>query len=605
MATRLGCAFLTLILLTSTLTGCFGFDDELQEEPEYEHWLPDVEDRSNKFYQDDDVFSRVSWNGSFGVDTVRSIYVPVPAITASDGGAGVTGGAEVHMGLWLPVIEGCDMDATELPEECRVPAIAEIGPYYDDGDVDALTPADRLGRFLIENFVPHGFGVAQVSVFGTGESNHCMDLMGLDEQEGIHAAVEFLGDAPFSNGNVGVIGKSYDGSTPWEAAAMGSDHLKTIVPMSGLIGVHDLMWRNGSMEARGAIMHNGVYGSFGLDGDLEDAQNACEGYFEGYYAGVGAYLTGDNLAWTGSDYWEERHFLTRALQNYNGSVYIIHGLQDWNVDPHMAFPVHNTLLEAGFDVKGLYGQWGHDYPDRRSGHEGLNSGRGAEAFPYTLRWDWADDMLEWFNFYLKDKGPQPRLIAEVQDNMGGWRVEPNYPPPDQEWIYFDMDSCSIGGSNTITATSSLIVECPEFDAETRIVGTPTFHVEATISLFASSGHLFVEMVQASNGMHLGHAVMDLRFHEGGGDGEILTPGETVIAKMEFFGMDVIIPSGDAINLIITQTGEDYVPSPVSTMPVTLSLDSSSLLGLSTTNRDCTDLFLPPMHPPYPQCSFEV
>ena len=605
MATRLGCAFLTLILLTSTLTGCFGFDDELQEEPEYEHWLPDVEDRSNKFYQDDDVFSRVSWNGSFGVDTVRSIYVPVPAITASDGGAGVTGGAEVHMGLWLPVIEGCDMDATELPEECRVPVIAEIGPYYDDGDVDALTPADRLGRFLIENFVPHGFGVAQVSVFGTGESNHCMDLMGLDEQEGIHAAVEFLGDAPFSNGNVGVIGKSYDGSTPWEAAAMGSDHLKTIVPMSGLIGVHDLMWRNGSMEARGAIMHNGVYGSFGLDGDLEDAQNACEGYFEGYYAGVGAYLTGDNLAWTGSDYWEERHFLTRALQNYNGSVYIIHGLQDWNVDPHMAFPVHNTLLEAGFDVKGLYGQWGHDYPDRRSGHEGLNSGRGAEAFPYTLRWDWADDMLEWFNFYLKDKGPQPRLIAEVQDNMGGWRVEPNYPPPDQEWIYFDMDSCSIGGSNTITATSSLIVECPEFDAETRIVGTPTFHVEATISLFASSGHLFVEMVQASNGMHLGHAVMDLRFHEGGGDGEILTPGETVIAKMEFFGMDVIIPSGDAINLIITQTGEDYVPSPVSTMPVTLSLDSSSLLGLSTTNRDCTDLFLPPMHPPYPQCSFEV
>ena len=38
---------------------------------------------------------------------------------------------------------------------------------------------------------------------------------------------------------------------------MGSEYLKTIVPMSGLIGVQDLMWRNGSMEARGAIMHNG------------------------------------------------------------------------------------------------------------------------------------------------------------------------------------------------------------------------------------------------------------------------------------------------------------------------------------------------------------
>ena len=52
---------------------------------------------------------------------------------------------------------------------------------------------------------------------------------------------------------------------------------------------------------------------------------------------------------------------------------------------------HITLekSDAGFDVKGLYGQWGHDYPDRVSGHSGLSSGRGAEAYPYTLRWDWA------------------------------------------------------------------------------------------------------------------------------------------------------------------------------------------------------------------------
>ena len=595
-----------LLLLAPVFSGCMGDGSTESMDVEEEHWLPRVEDRSNLIYRDDDVFSRVSSNGSYPIDTVRSIFVPVPEITVSDGGAGALGGAEVHLGLWLPIIEGCDMDSSEVPQDCRVPIITEIGPYYDDGDVDALTPADRLGRFLIENFVPHGFGVAQVSVFGTGESNHCMDLMGLDEQLGIHAAVEYLGKAPFSNGNVGAIGKSYDGSTPWEAAAMGSPHLKTIVPMSGLIGMHDLMWRNGSMEARGAIMHNGVYGSFGLDGNLEDAQNACEGYMEGYYAGVGAYLTGDNLAWIGSDYWVERHFLTRAIQNYNGSVYIIHGLQDWNVDPHMAFPVHNMMIDAGFEVKGLYGQWGHDYPDRRSGHENLNSGRGAEAFPYTLRWDWADDLLEWFNFYLMDKGPQPRLIAEIQDNMGGWRVETSYPPDDIHWIDMDMDYCSIiGGSDTITTTSSLTVECPEFEEETRIVGTPTFHVEATISQLSTSGHLFVEMVQSSNGMHLGHAVMDLRFHDGGKDGEVLSPGSTVIAKMEFFGMDVIVPEGDGIQLILSQTGEDYIPSPISMMPVSVSMGVGSILSLSSVVRDCSQLFLPPMQSEYPFCTVET
>ncbi len=592
--------FLVFLFFISCFSGCIDDDKKIVGENNSEHWLNDVEDRSNLIYRNDDVFSRVSINGSYQIDDVRSIFVEVPAITIVDGGAGLSGDAEVHLGLWLPKIEGCDMDSSDILEECKVPIIAEIGPYYDDGDVDALTPADRLGRFLIENFVPHGFGVAQVSVFGTGESNHCMDLMGLDEQKGIHAAVEYLGKASFSNGAVGIIGKSYDGSTPWEAAAMGSEHLKTIIPMSGLIGAHDLMWRNGSMEARGAIMHNGVYGSFGLDGNLEDSQNACEGYLEGYYAGPAAYLSGDNLAWIGSDYWEERTFLSRSLENYNGSVYIIHGIQDWNVDPHMAFPTHNILIDSGFEVKGLYGQWGHDYPDRITGHESLSSGRGQEAFPYTLRWDWADDLLEWFDYYLKDKGPQPRLIAEVQDNMGAWRVESEYPPKNQDWIYYDMDICSVvSGGEVVTTTSSMTIDCPLFTEETRIIGTPIFHVQVNTQF--TSGHIFVEMVQSSNGMHLGHAVMDLRFHAGGKEGQTLIPGETVTAKMEFFGMDVIVPEGDGIQLIISQTGEDYVPSPISTTPITLILDSSSFLGLSTVYRNCDNYFLPPMHEPYLSC----
>ncbi len=601
MGKRPGAILLVVIFFLTPLSGCLQGGEE-EPEPEKTHWLPEVEDRSDKIYRSDDVFSWVSWNGSYMIDEVRSVYVPVPNIDASDGGAGVTGGAEVHLGLWLPLIEGCDWESTEVSEECRVPVLAEIGPYYDDGDVDALTPADRLGRFLIENYVPHGYGVAQVSVFGTGESNHCMDLMGHDEQAGIKAAVDWLGSQPWSNGRVGAIGKSYDGSTPWNAAAAGSEYLATIVPMSGLIGVHDLMWRNGSMEFRGAIMHNGVYGSFGLDGDSGDIENICEGYLEGYYAGPAAYMTGDNLAWLGSDYWEERHFLSGALDIYEGSIYIIHGMQDWNVDPHMAFPVHQMSIDAGFEVKGLYGQWGHDYPDRASGHSGLSSGRGAEAYPYTLRWDWADDLLEWFDYYLRDTGPQPRLIAEIQDNMGGWRVENTYPPDDLEWMMISMEECDVLlGGQTVTSSSQSVIQCPEFEQETRIVGTPTFHVEAQIGLLSTSGHLFVEMVRTSDEMHLGHAVMDLRFHAGGREGQTLIPGSTVIAKMEFFGMDVVVPAGDGVTLLITQTGEDYIPSPISTQPVSISLDSMSVLALSTVNRDCLDLFLPPMQDPYPFC----
>ena len=181
-----------MLFSTSMLAGCFGeAETDFTPRGSGNDLFPEPWDRSTLPYDDTDIYARVSVNGSYAIDSVRSVYVPVPTITAADGGAGLTGDATVHLGLWLPVIEGCDWESESVDPSCQVPVIAEVGPYYNDGDVDALTPADRLGKMLIENYVPHGYGVAQVSVFGTGESNHCMDLMGTDEQRGIDAAVSW------------------------------------------------------------------------------------------------------------------------------------------------------------------------------------------------------------------------------------------------------------------------------------------------------------------------------------------------------------------------------------------------------------------------------
>ena len=572
--------------------GCFGEDKLTQTEAKGETFYLEPWERSSEIYLDTDVYSRVTENGTSGIDEVRSVYVPVDTITAADGGAGLTGDAEVHLGLWLPVIEGCDYDSPDVIEECKVPVIAEIGPYYNDGDVDALTPANRLGRFLIENYVPHGYAVAQVSVFGTGNSNHCMDLMGTDEQRGIDAAVTWLGSQGWSNGKVGIIGKSYDGSTPWQAATFGNEYLATIVPMSGLIGVHELMWRNGSMEARGMIMHNGVYGSFGVDGDADDVQNACEGYIEGYANGPAAYLSGGMVDFAGNTYWTERSFLDRVLSNYNGSVYIIQGMQDWNVDPHMAFPIHQQIADAGIEIKTLAGQWAHDYPDRVEGHSSQGAGRGQEAYPYTLRWDWADEMLYWFDWYLKGEGRAPTLGVEMQDNRGGWRFESTWPSEDT--TYLDIDVGDLGPTDAIVGPGygPITFSYGPFESDSYIAGMPTLHLSATPHT-TNNGHVFVEMTD-DNGIHLGHAVMDLRFHAGGRDGVVqITPFTTVIAKMEFMPLDVFISSGESIHFTVTQTGEDYVPSPASAGYFTVNW-AASTLTLPLVERTCDDLFQAPM-----------
>ena len=96
--------------------------------------------------------------------------------------------------------------------------------------------------------------------------------------------------------------------------------------------------------------------------------------------------------------------------------------------------------------------------------------------------------------------------------------------------------------------------------------------------------------------------MDLRFADGGKDGvAAYIPGTTVLAKMEFFAMDVVLEAGDNLILVITQTGEDYIPSTVSTTQVNVFLDDRSTLSLSTVDRTCDDLFLPPMQEQYPMC----
>ena len=516
-------------------------------------------------------------------------------LPASEGGAGVTNDAKISLAYWLP----------NVPDGVKVPVIAEIGPYFQEPSVQTPTievPGSWLGQMIIDQILPHGYAFAQVSVTGTGRSNHCMDLMGTAEQLGNDAAVRWLGEQNWSNGNVGLIGKSYDGSTPWQAAMFGNEHdyLKTIVPISGLIGVKELMWRNGSSEARAPIMHNGVYGSYGLDGDEEDYQNVCPDYVIGPGTGVSTYLLGSEIF---GDYWAERYFLDRVLENYQGSVYLIQGMHDWNVDPHMAVPTMNALIDAGIEAKGLFGQWDHDYPDRPQQlfDRSDMGGRGGEAFPEMIRYDWMQDLLEWFEYYLQERGPQPGQWIEVQDNYGEWRVEFNrYPPADTtEWVAsLGNELSNVGGSLTILpdASSGPVWETEPLTETLRVAGTPRLHVDVTTATVGGQLYALMEDCYEGTCIHVGHAIMDLRYHAGGDDIQTWTPiFETINAKMEFFPLDAMIAEGHTIRISLASTGEDYLPASTSSIVTIQEGDTSTLqLDIISENPDERRYFTPPV-----------
>ncbi|HEU4598389.1 MAG TPA: CocE/NonD family hydrolase, partial [Solirubrobacterales bacterium] len=62
-----------------------------------------------------------------------------------------------------------------------------------------------------------------------------------DEDRDGYDTVEWVAEQPWCDGNVGMIGISYVGSTQWSAASAGPPHLKAIVPISS---PPSSLWRN-------------------------------------------------------------------------------------------------------------------------------------------------------------------------------------------------------------------------------------------------------------------------------------------------------------------------------------------------------------------------
>ena len=61
---------MVILMVSAPISGCFG-KDALSPSDAEDHWLPPVEERSGMQYDNSDVFSRVSWNGSYEIAEVR------------------------------------------------------------------------------------------------------------------------------------------------------------------------------------------------------------------------------------------------------------------------------------------------------------------------------------------------------------------------------------------------------------------------------------------------------------------------------------------------------------------------------------------------------
>lgn len=124
------------------------------------------------------------------------------------------------------------------------PVILQVSPYgilneglTAYGDIDA----DAMANF----FVPRGYAYAIFDAVGTHASGGCTDFGGLPERESTAELVDDLGARVWTNGNVGMIGASYDGTLAIAAAVEAPAHLKAIVPQVAIDRWYDYMFDDG------------------------------------------------------------------------------------------------------------------------------------------------------------------------------------------------------------------------------------------------------------------------------------------------------------------------------------------------------------------------
>ncbi|TCM49348.1 Xaa-Pro dipeptidyl-peptidase [Kribbella sp. VKM Ac-2568] len=376
----------------------------------------------------------------------ESVYVDTTMDTDSDGADDV---------IAVDIVRPRETAAAGL----RIPVIMDASPYYsccgrgnesEKKTYDESGVIQKMPLYYDNYFVPRGYAVVGVDIVGTSRSTGCGDVGGKDEIDSVVAVIDWLngrntartGDgrpvkATWTNGSVGMIGKSYDGTLANGVAATGVRGLKTIVPISAISSWYDYSRSGGVPYSVDYMPWLGGY--VGHDTPACDAVRADLGEQDDDE-------TGDYTA-----FWAERDYLKDA-RNVKASVFLTHGLSDYNVQTNH------------------FAQW-WDALGKNKVPRKIWLGLEDHVDPFEFRRDeWVDELHKWFDYWLQ--GLQNNVMREpvatvetapdVWKNYNTWPASPKTVP-----VPLAAGKLGASGKGTVTVTDDPTL------TEDTIVATPS------------------------------------------------------------------------------------------------------------------------------------
>ena len=385
----------------------------------------------------------------------ESVYVDTTMDTDSDGKDDVIAVDIVRptetalAGVKIPVI----MDASPYYSCCGRGNESEKKTYDENGVIQ------KMPLYYDNYFVPRGYAVIGVDIVGTGRSTGCGDVGGKDEIDSVVDVIDWLNGrntahtadgrqvkATWTNGSVGMIGKSYDGTLANGVAATGVKGLKTIVPISAISSWYDY-------TRSGGVPYSDDYMPW-LGGYVGHDSPACE-EVRGELGDNDDDETGDYTA-----FWSERDYLKDAGK-VKASVFMTHGLNDYNVQTNHFSQWWAALSKNNVPRKLWLGL--EDHVD-----------------PFEFRRDaWVDELHKWFDYWLQglQNGVMKEPMATIETAPDVWRNYKTWPAVNRP-VSVPLSAGKLGaqgkGSVTITDDPDLTEDDIVADPTTVIAGRQMF-----------------------------------------------------------------------------------------------------------------------------------
>ena len=505
---------------------------------------------------------------------VAAVYVSSPYFTGT--------GSNDRQFFWDPKNE-----VGESPKERPIPP-----------PIKARIRRPLISMSHIMDWVPRGFAVVHSCSPGTGLSQGCPTVGGINESLAPKAVVDWLngratgfktpdGDeqvkADWCTGKVGMTGTSYNGTIPLAAATTGVEGLEAIIPIAPNTSYYHYYRSNGLIRHPGGYMGEDidVLYDFINSGDPKkrdycDCNVRDKEMAEGHDRVTGDY----NEFWAGRDYLNQ-------LEKVKAAVLMAHAFNDWNVMPEHSVRIYSALKEKGVPVQAFFHQGGHGGPP-----------------PMEL-------MNRWFTRYLYD------VDNGVEDDPKSWIVRegkrrteptpyPDYPHPGAELVPMYLNQ---GGQN-----AGLLTLQPSADQGTEVLVDDVAKTGADLAAADSSEHrllyvtpelqedlhlsgtskLSIRLASSKPAANLSVWVVSLPWQEGGKitdniitrgwadpqnyrsltESEPLKPGKFYKLSFDLQPDDQVIPKGQKIGVMIFSSDRDFTLWPKAGTHLTVDLDQT-------------------------------